>query len=953
MPDKKIEGADSSHIVSSTKSLESSVGPNLIESTDGDYCNNLHKTAVANFVASMLQEHPMSLILAENKSNLQEISVEQKIPIFVSINLSPKVDGSELPCPIEVHDGITSSSSKTNEPMEAQDYSNTMKSNTASCMFEASKRQECPISLILADKKGSLQEVSVEQNVPCGDYVALSQKADGSELTSTREAPEGFLTSSSKVYVLKEAQDGSITTEASKVNVCAASHSMLRLIEGVQDEASCIDSDKVTCETPPAILKKLKEDKPLVVHRFHKHQMSLGDTHQKVPAPVSRSNTSKYLRMDKNIVDTTTPIESVKAVASKFGGSMNWKTRKTQTAQQVSDRIVLELDKLKNEISECKHQAEAAEAAKLSVLKELERTKKLIDEMKHVLEREQAEEVDAKDDLELFQIILQAMEGVDCNDSVVVREKLNNIQERHKALDAKVISVKYVLGKVQEDYDSLLIGTDISINKAQAAFTMSKGAEKEVEELTIELQRLKEVFDLANAKFQDVEERKNTLMARDEDRLAWEEDLRQSDKELNQISMDLCSFQELQSKHDTSATMLLNLKNEVANYLEAKRIEEAREQESGTHKPVQEVIIMLKSELVEQRKSIARVTDELCVLKATAELLKSQLKKEKAALAAAQQMEVMASMSTQSLKMDIKLSQQELEALHAKAKECRDRSGKALQDASHEADEAKVIATKAQGELKKTEEEVAQAKAALSTVESKLEAVLRDIQAAKASERLALDTLTTTTLEEHSKVGARYSETVTLDLDEYTSLVQRSRQAEEAAHEKTTAASTAEVEAAKESAARTISRLNEILQALEEQKQALAAATERAGRASEGKLAMEQELRQRREEENGKRRRMASEAPKPVTGPRSAAEIAGRVDMTLTCTGKGDSSCPAASVHPVSDASGTGTGRSSPSDAALPVPVPAKTKKAKKLPFFTRVVMFLGGRRRRRLRAAR
>ncbi|AQK65597.1 Protein WEAK CHLOROPLAST MOVEMENT UNDER BLUE LIGHT 1 [Zea mays] len=378
----------------------------------------------------MLQEHPMSLVLAENKSNLQEILVEQKIPIGVSIKLSPKVDGSELPCPIEVHDGITSSSSKTNETMEAQDYSNTMKSNTSSCMFEASKWQECPISLILADKKGSLQEVSVEQNVPCGDYVSLSQKADGSELTSTSEAPEGFLTSSSKVYVLKEAQDGSITTEASKVNVCAASHSMLRLIEGVQDEASCIDSDKVTCETPPSILKRLKEDKPLVVHRFHKRQMSLGDTHQKVPAPVSRSNTSKYLRMDKNIVDTTTPIESVNVVASKFGGNMNWKTRKTQTTH-ASDRIVLELDKMKNKISECKHQAEAAEAAKLSVLKEVERTKKLIDEMKHVLEREQAKEVDAKDDLELFQIISQAMEGVDCNDSVVdVKECMNTLMNR-------------------------------------------------------------------------------------------------------------------------------------------------------------------------------------------------------------------------------------------------------------------------------------------------------------------------------------------------------------------------------------------------------------------------------------------------------------------------------------------------------------------------------------------
>lgn len=567
-------------------------------------------------------------------------------------------------------------------------------------------------------------------------------------------------------------------------------------------------------------------------------------------------------------------------------------------------------------------------------MNELERTKKLIVEMKHVLEREQAEEVDVMEDLELVQFILQAMEGVACNNSAVVGEKLNNIQERRKTLVAKVMSVKDVLRKVQEDYDSLLIETDSSIGKAQAAFTMSKDAEKEVEELTIELQRLKEVFDLASATCQDAEERKkNTLMGRDEDCLVWEKDLRQSDKELNQISLDLCSFQELQSKHDTSAIMLLNLKNELAACLEAKLIEEAREQESGTHKPMQEeVIIMLKSELEEHRKSIAKVTDEICVLKATAALLKSRLNKEKAALATTQQVEAMASITTQSLKMDIKLAQQELEAVHAKAKECQDRMDKVLQDASHEADEAKVIATEAQEELRKTKEEVEQAKAALSTVEFRLEGVLRDIQAAKESERQALNTLRTL---KDSMVVVNIkqcsSQMITLDVNDYTSLVQKSHQTEEPVHDKT-AAAISQVEAAKESASRTLSRLNEILKALEEQKQALAAATELAGRATEGKLAMEQELRKWREE-NGKRRRKAREAAKPAARPSSsAAEIVGG-DRDTKCAGKEDS-CAATSVHPVSVASG----RSSPNDLALQ----ATTTKAKKLSFFPRVIMCLG-----------
>ncbi|WVZ55723.1 hypothetical protein U9M48_006347 [Paspalum notatum var. saurae] len=873
----------------------------------------------------MQQEHPMCLLLAESKSSLQESLVEPKVPTGVSINLLPKVDRREFPCTNEVHDGIPSSSSKANESKEPQDDYSKLKSNTTSSIFEASTQQEYPMSLMLNDKKGDLQGISVEQNVPIGDYAALSPNADSSELSYTIEVPHGFSTSSNEAYESKESQDDSITTETSEVNACVASQSLLRLSEGVHDYG------KVTCEAPSAILKRAKEDKPLVAHLFRKRQMSLGDTRHKVPAPLSRSNTGKYLRMDKFLVDTTTPIESVKAAASKFGGSINWKTRRAQTAQE-SDHIVLELDKLKTKISECKHQAENAEAAKFSVLNELERTKKLIDEMKRVLDRQRAEEVDAKEDLELFRFILQEMEEGVAFDDVVVIEKLNN------ALVAKAMLVKGELRKVQEDYDSLLIETDISIRKAQAAFAASKDAEKQVEELTVELQGLKAVLDLAHATCQDAKERKkNTLMACDKDRLAWGKDLRQAHKELNQISTDLSAVQELQSQHNTSSSLLFNLKNELAACLEAKLIEEAQEQDSRTHKSMQEIIILSRNELEEHRKSIAKVTDELCSLKALSASLKSELNKEKTALKATQQMEAMAFIAIQSLKVDIKTSQQELESVRGEERQDKTvKLPKVIEDASQETDKAKSVAAKAREELRKTKEEVELQKAALSTTEFRLEAVLRDIEAVRESERLALNTLRAL---EDSKVAVNVeqqgsSQMITLDSNDYTSLIHKTRQAEVLVHKE--AAAIAQVEAAKESESRTLSRLNETVKALKEQKQALAAATEQADRANEGKLAMEQELRKWREE-NGKRRRKAGEASKPEAKPSSTAEIVGG---DTNCTSK-DDCCASSSVHPLSDESG----RSSPNDLALQ----PKTKKAKKLSFFPRIIMFLG---RRRLKAA-
>ncbi|TVU48170.1 hypothetical protein EJB05_07797 [Eragrostis curvula] len=930
MEEENIEQADSSQIVSlsSPKSLQSSIEPELIEDINEDHNNDLQKTPSASSDASMQYEHSTSLILTDNKRNLLEIYVDQSVPIDDSVTLSPKVDSSGLPSTNEVPDDFPSSSNEAYESKEAQDASISMQSSevipSASC--EPSMQQGRSVSPILTANESNSREIAVEQKVTVGDSITPSPKVENNELPSTND-PDGFPSCTNEAYESKEIQD-SIAPESSEVNVRVVSQSLLRSREGVQVDASCTDYDKVASETPRGILKMVKEDKDLLVHRLPKRQMSLADTRQKLPAPVSRSVSGKNLRTDKATVDTTTHIESVKVAASKFGGSINWKTRRTQPAQG-NGHSVHDLDKLKNEISECKRQAEAAETAKMSVFNDLERTNKLIDELKHVLERKQAEEVDAKEDLEFFQFIVQEMEDrVVSGDSGLIKEKQKIIQ-----VLAKLKLVKDESRKLQEDYDSLLIEQDVSIKKAQAAFTLSKETEREVEDLTLELKHLKEMLDLDRATCHDAKERKKeALTMRDMDCSTWKNNLRQAGQELNQLGNKLSSIEELKSELDTASILLLNLKNELAMCTEANPAEEAQEQGGGNHKSMQEVIPS-RNELEEHRKSIAKVTDELCALKVTAATLKSELNKERVALAAMQQKETRALITIQSLKLEIKLTLQELEAVHAKA-ESRERMvglPEALQDAALEAADA-------QEELRKTWEEIEQTKAALSAMEFKLQAVLREVEAAKESERLSLSAIRA--LEGTNSVISIEQDSphqmITVDLDEYTSLLEKAHRAGALVHERT-AAAIAQVEAAKASESQTLSRLDETLKALEERKQALLAATEQADRATEGKLAMEQEMRKWREE--GRQRRRASEASKSDTRASKSAEIIVERSGDAKCTSKEDG---CALVHPLSDASG----RSSPNELVLD----SKPKKARKLSFFPRVIMFLG---RRRLKAAR
>ncbi|KAM3231018.1 hypothetical protein ACQJBY_061275 [Aegilops geniculata] len=837
---------------------------------------------------------------------------------------------------------------KPTEGINEDDSSNLEK--TACANLETPTHQELPASLILSDEESNLQEISVEQKAPIGDSIIGSSEVDNSGLPSIKEDPHSFPSASNEVDESKDAMSDLMTMQSSEENTHATSQTSVSLREevqcaplhSVQDGASSSDSEKSACEAPPAILPKVKEDKPQFVHRWPERQMSLRDTRQKIPSPVRRLNSGNYSRTDNFFVDTTKPIESVKVAASRFGGSINWKTRRTEPVQ-VGDHVKLEVGLLKNEISDCKQQAEAAAAAKLSVFNEIERTNKLIEDLKHDLERAEHEEAHAKEDLDFFQFIVPEMEeGGASDDSAAGEEILKNIQERHKVLVSKLKLVNDELKGVQEDYDSLLIEQDISIGKSQAANIVSKESEKQAEELTVELNKLKEVLDLARATRHDAEKHKACAsLARDADRLKWEKDLGQAEEELSQLNKKLSSVEDLKSELETSSSFLIKRNEELNAHVKEKLIKEAQEQGNTTDETMQETILS-RNELEEQKKSIDEARDEVCALKVAAASLESELSKEKEAVATMQQLEAMASTTITSLKVEIKLAQQELETVQAKEKKYRDRMGELpglLQAAAQEADEAKSLAMKAQEVLRTSKEEMEQAKADLSTMEFRLQAVLKETEAAKESERLSLDALRAL---EESELAASIAEQaspgmITLSFHEHASLIEKSHQAEELLHEKISFA-VAQVEMAKDSESLVLAKLSEVYKVLEERKQALLAAQKQAESATEGKLAMEQELRTWREE-HGERRKATAEASKSETKHSNPVVIAVERDRDTKGTCKEDS---CALVHPLSSDM---SARSSPAGPGLR----EKAKKAKKPRFLRRMMMFLA---RRRLTAA-
>ncbi|GFS46574.1 similar to WEAK CHLOROPLAST MOVEMENT UNDER BLUE LIGHT-like protein [Actinidia rufa] len=586
-------------------------------------------------------------------------------------------------------------------------------------------------------------------------------------------------------------------------------------------------------------------------------------------------------------IDTAAPFESVKAAVSKFGGIVDWKAHRVQTVEK---RKVIEdeLEKAQAEIPLYKKQSETAEDAKIRVLKELDSTKRLIEELKLNLERAQTEEHQAKQDSELAKLRVEEMaQGIADEASVAAKAQLEVARARHTAAVSELQTVKDELEQLRKNYDSIVMDKDLAVKRAEEAVSESKEVEKTVEELMIDLITTKESLDSAHAAHLEAEEKKiGAAMAREQDTLNWEKELKQAEEELESLNQQISSAKDLKSKLIITASALLaDLKTELGAYMASKLEEENNDggelegPEKRTHSDIQAAVDSARKELEEVKLSIEKATAEVKCFKVAVASLKVELEREKSELAVLSQREGMASVTVASIEAEVSRTRLEIAVIQTKEREAKEKMvelPKQLQEAAQEADQAKLLAQTAREELCKAKEEAEQAKAAASTMESRLLAARKEIEAAKASEQLALSAINALKESESSQIsgGEDSPAVVRLSLEEYYELSKRAHDAEEQTNTRV-AAAVYQIELAKESELRSLKKLEEVGLEMAAQKEALEIALQKAEKAKEGKLGVEQELRKWRAE--SEQRRKVDEfgqgqEVKQVKSPRASVE---------------------------------------------------------------------------------
>ncbi|XP_042423395.1 protein WEAK CHLOROPLAST MOVEMENT UNDER BLUE LIGHT 1-like [Zingiber officinale] len=535
-------------------------------------------------------------------------------------------------------------------------------------------------------------------------------------------------------------------------------------------------------------------------------------------------------RINRVLVDTAAPFESVRAAVTKFRGIVDCKAEETLSIEVMFNSVLflfcflsitktnilfknsqkqrqaqLELKKVQEEIVKYQKRFQDEETATGQVLEELDYFKGHAEELNLRLERAETLNEQAKQDSALADLRLrEVVQGIANGASLASRAQLDVANERYASAVAELKSVTEELEPKRVAYVSLLRERDVAVEKVADSFAATKEIELTVQELTLKLISTKELLESAHATHLHAADQ--TIIAAltlDIEKLMWHNLLKHAEEELQQVHEQMLLTNDAKSELCRASTVLLNLKAELVS------------------------LDYATMEIEEVRSHIEKSTDSVDSIKIQLSSLQCDLDREMAALRAVRQREDSQSASISSLEAQLYRMNLELELVQK-------REGAIKKKLTGEK-QAKLQ------ELSKAKEEALQAKAEATAMELKLTAALKQIEAAKAWQALANSEVKSLQASREDSNG------VILPLEEYSALIEKAKEAEEQAKERITPP-IKQMEAAKESESKSLEKLEKAKETLEGKKKELRAAMERLEKAEEErqaeeeKLLMEQEL---------------------------------------------------------------------------------------------------------------
>ncbi|KAL9812941.1 Protein WEAK CHLOROPLAST MOVEMENT UNDER BLUE LIGHT-like 3 [Arabidopsis thaliana] len=465
------------------------------------------------------------------------------------------------------------------------------------------------------------------------------------------------------------------------------------------------------------------------------------------------------------VIDTASPFESVREAVSKFGGITDWKAHKIQTIER-RKMVDEELEKIQEAMPEYKREAELAEEAKYDALEELENTKGLIEELKLELEKAEKEEQQAKQDSELAQMRVEEMEkGVANEASVAVKTQLEVAKARQVSATSELRSVREEIEMVSNEYKDMLREKELAAERADIAVLEAKEIERTMDGLSIELIATKELLESVHTAHLEAEEKRfSVAMARDQDVYNWEKELKMVENDIERLNQEVRAADDVKAKLETASALQHDLKTELAAFTDISSGNLLLEK-NDIHAAVESA----RRELEEVKANIEKAASEVKKLKIIAGSLQSELGRERQDLEETKQKE-----STGLARTNDKDAGEELVE-----------TAKKLEQATKEAEDAKALATASRDELRMAKELSEQAKRGMSTIESRLVEAKKEMEAARASEKLALAAIKALQETESSQ---RFEEinnsprSIIISVEEYYELSKQALESEEEAN---------------------------------------------------------------------------------------------------------------------------------------------------------------------------